>query len=192
MSTAEDVFHIYERNSKLYFTCKEWKHCPTQFNRCCYCSENMEIRPFTIGNQDKKCTFNNKCYVRPGDECSICYEPILTKRTSFLTDCGHSYHRKCLFAYIQNKWQSSSCISVVKCPLCRRSIGEQVFQSRYRSSYFLGGTENVHGLDRLEDFWLCHEFNLPEFCRNKYNHYLGFSSTCKTCNLYNTKGLTPI
>ena len=46
------------------------------------------------------------------DNCSICIEKI--KDEFFLTECGHSFHLKCIKAWFERS---------TVCPLCRKKIG---------------------------------------------------------------------
>jgi hypothetical protein len=183
MSTAEDVFYLYERNSRIYYDCK----LTNNIEKCeeeCYCYTKQEVKPFTIGDQDCPCNFKIKCYIKPGDECPICYESIDTKSSAFITDCGHQFHKKCLFKYIETKWLSTSYTSNAKCPLCRCSLGHPHFVQRYRSSYFSFPYKNDNELDKLEDFWLSKDYLLPVFCSNSYDHYLGTKKSCFICKSF--------
>lgn len=178
MSTAEDVFHLYERNSRHYYDNLE---------------EDSEIiqnvLPLTIGEQDVPCNFKIKCYVKPGEECPICYEEVKTKSTAYITNCGHTYHKKCIFDYLQSKWLSTKYTSVARCPMCRCSLGHPEFVQRYRSSYFSYTYSDDNGLDKLEDFWLSNEYKMPNFCSNGYDHYLGMDKECEFCKTYREKGI---
>lgn len=176
MSTAEEVFYLYERNSSVYY--KEDENDNIQ-----------EVLPITIGDQDVPCNIKIKCYIKPGDECPICYDEILTKSNAFITDCGHHYHKKCLFNYIHSKWRTTSYCSTARCPMCRCSLGHPDFIQRYRSSYFSYQYSDNNELDKLEDFWLSNEYKLPEFCSNNYDHYLGVNRDCCVCKSYRKNGV---
>lgn len=192
MSTAEDVFYLYERNSRYYHDCKfknSIEKCEDYSNNECYCHMKQNVIPFTIGDQyGGRPNLKIKCYIKPGDECPICYEPILTKLSAFITSCGHQYHKKCLFKYMESKWLSTSYMSVARCPMCRCSLGHPEFQQRYRYSYFSYNYEHDNGLDQLEDFWLNKDYKVPLFCSNKYDHYLGTDKICFICKSYREKG----
>jgi hypothetical protein len=189
MSTLEDVFYLYERNSRFYYNCSKPK-C-NECNECneCFCHLNQEVKPFTIGDQDTPCDLKVKCYIKPGEECPICYDKIMTKSSAFITNCGHNYHKICLFKYIKCKWESSNYLSTARCPMCRSSLGHPDFIQRYRSSYFNYHYKDDNQLDKLEDFWLSYEYKFPEFCSNKFDHYLGFDDECYNCKDYREKGL---
>jgi hypothetical protein len=97
MSTLEDVFYLYERNSRYYHDCLQQnniENCNDCWSNECYCYQKQDVLPFTIGDQDTPCDIKIKCYIRPGDECPICFDKIITKRSAFITNCGHSYHKK--------------------------------------------------------------------------------------------------
>ena len=176
MSTAEDVFYLYERNSRYYHT--------SSLN----CHSKQPVLPFTIGDQDAPCNIKYKCYIRPGDECPICCEEILTKSSAFITQCGHHYHKKCILKYMETKWVSTSFTSAARCPMCRCSLGNPEFVQRYRANYFSINYKNDNELDKLEDFWISCEYKLPLFCSNGYDHYLGIDKKCFCCEVYREKG----
>jgi len=188
MSTAEDVFYLYERNSRYYHDCTKIKECEDSCKYVCWCYLKQDVVPFTIGDQCIPCDFKIKCYIKAGEECPICYEEIMTKTTAFITNCGHSFHKKCLFKYIETKWLSSSYTSPARCPMCRCSLGHPEFIKRYRSSYFSFNYKNDNGLDKLEDFWISKDYTLPSFCSNSYDHYLGTDKKCFICESYREKG----
>jgi len=191
MSTAEDVFCLYERNSRYYHDCN-LKNCIEECNDCwsndCYCHLKQTVRPFTIGDQNVPCSLKIKCYVKPGEECPICYEEIMTKSSAFITNCGHPFHKKCLSKYIESKWLSSSYTSTARCPMCRCSLGDPDFVQRYRATYFSYNYKNDNELDKLEDFWISKDYKLPTFCSNRYDHYLGLDKFCFICKSYREKG----
>jgi len=169
MTTAEDVFPLYERSAG-----------PCEV-----------LLPHTIGDPQVPCSLKRKCYVRPGDECPICCDAIQTKRSAFVTPCGHAFHKACLCKYMETKWLSTKYTSNARCPLCRCSLGHPEFVQRYRSSYFGDQETNEttsHTLDKLEDFWIAFEFKLPYFCSHGYDHYLGMDGQCFVCRKYREKG----
>ncbi len=182
MSTFEDVFYLYERNSTYYHNCsKRYTDCLNE----CYCYLNQTVIPCTIGDPYVSCKLNIKCYIKPGEICPICYDPIITKSTAYITHCGHHFHKKCLFTYLESK-QSS--ISPTKCPMCRRFLGQPNFSQRYRSSYFNVYHKDDNELDKLEDYWINKEYALPSYCSNRYDHYLLTDINCHVCKAYREKG----
>jgi hypothetical protein len=181
MPTLEDVFYLFVRNSRYYHDChskKNVENCNERYNA------KPAVLPFTIGNQCLPCDYKIKCYVKPTDECPICYDKIMTKMNAFITDCGHHYHKKCLLKYMENKWLSTRYTSVARCPMCRCSLGHPVFMRRYSSNYYDYQYKDDNMLDKLEDFWLTIEYNLPHFCTNGYEHYLGLRKECFICESY--------
>ena len=106
ISTAEDVFYLYERNSSWYYNCKKqliFPICKSIYsingnnNYECFCESNQIVKPITIGNQNVSCSLERKCYITPGKECPICFDKILRKSEAYLTGCGHAFHKKCIF-----------------------------------------------------------------------------------------------
>lgn len=179
MSTAEDVFCLYERNSRYYNSLDD------DGNE----NSTQNVYPFTIGDQDVPCNYKIKCYIRPNDECCICYNNIDKKNNAFITNCGHVFHKKCIFNVLKFKWLSSKYTSVARCPICRCSLGHPEFIQRYRSSYFSYNYYDSNELDKLEDFWLSNEYKLPNFCSSDYKHYLGMHNNCEYCKSYRVNGL---
>lgn len=191
MSTAEDVFYLYERNSRYYHDCSQNGNldtCKDCWSNECYCHLKQDVFPFTIGDQYVPCSIKVRCYIRPGDACPICCDPILTKSSAFITGCGHHYHKKCLFKYMETKWNSTRYLSPIRCPMCRCCLGHPELVQRYRASYFGINYKNDNEIDKLEDFWISCEYKLPSFCSNGYDHYLGISKDCFCCKEYREKG----
>jgi hypothetical protein len=183
MATAEDVFHLYERNLNYYTKCSNIDLCPTKNCDECYCQELFSVKPITIGEQDIKCNFIRKCYIRPGQECSICLEPIIKKSEAYLTYCGHGFHKKCIFNSFEKKWSQKYC-STFRCPLCRRNLVADIanINIRYQEKW------GQFTLDHLEDFWYRKDFILPQYCPNGWQHYEGLNSECSCCIRYRKYG----
>lgn len=191
MTTAEDVFYLYERNSRYYHDCNfknQIEECSDCWNNECFCHLNQDVIPFTIGDQYVPCDLKIKCYIKPGHECPICYDTILQKSSAFITNCGHAFHKKCIFKCMEIKWINNGYISNANCPLCRCSLGHPELMQRYKSSYFSLNFKYDNGLDKLEDFWLTKDYKLPIFCSNSYRHYLGMNKECFVCKSYREKG----
>ncbi|MFY7728215.1 MAG: RING finger protein [Flavobacterium sp.] len=187
MSTVDDVFYLYERNLKYYYRCGN-DRCGNECDQA-YCGQCLpDVLPLTIGDQTTPCSLAVKCYVKPGTECPICYEPILTKRSAYITECGHHFHKRCMFTYIETKWRSTAYVSTARCPMCRSFLGHPEFEQRYRATYFGVQYREDLELDKLEDFWLTKDYKLPTFCSNQYNHYLGMQTDCDTCQQYRAHG----
>lgn len=59
----------------------------------------------------KKLQYIDKMYQRHGEECSICFEPLLNDQKTVTTPCDHIFHVVCYRNIRDNK-----------CPLCRSLI----------------------------------------------------------------------
>ena len=183
MTTTDDVFWLYERNkNKEYNDCiKLCKPCPNLFGTDCCCESLDPVLPITIGEQDVPCRFKTKSYIKIGEECPICFDPIIHKKNAYLTGCGHAYHRKCVFNSIQAKWEIKP-YSTLRCPMCRSNLGYPEMFERYNYSY-----DKNTSLDRLEDYWVSKEFRMPGFC-SFGKHYLGMKNNCSNCINYRNTG----
>ena len=168
MSTLEDVFLNNEERPK-------------------FMNYNSVIVPQNIGCKNPICNLKYKCYIRQGEECPICYDPIMVKSNAFLSNCGHQFHKSCLFEYMKIKWRETEYTAMVNCPICRKYIEHPQFGRKYVSSYF-GINSYKNGLDKLEDLWLSLDYILPEYCSNGYKHYLGVNNKCFCCKAYREKG----
>ena len=191
MSTLEDVFYLHERTSNYYHNCSlrnEMGTCPMNVDNDCFCSIYQTVMPEIIGNEMVGCNLDKKCYIKPGEECPICFEEIIHKSNAFITNCGHTFHKKCLNKYMHIKWLSTKWTSVARCPICRCSLGYQRFYNRYRSNYEDIQNEHDNELDKLEDFWLSIEYKIPYFCSNGYDHYLGIKKDCYYCKKFRENG----
>ena len=184
MSTVEDVFCLYERNHLDYLNCSKngkLDSCPTKWMNECYCHMDSDTMPLTIGDQSVPCILNRKCYIKPGEECPICFEPILTKNNAYITRCGHSFHRSCLFKTYETKHNNKP-FAVFRCPMCRSMTEKFMFYTKYNIK------RDMSTLDYLENFWLSKDYDIPMYCSNKYNHYLGMKPNCKKCKLFCKNG----
>jgi hypothetical protein len=168
MATAEDVFHLYEKNTN---------------NISGVCNASQEVQPITIGNQFIPCSFNRKCYVKQGEECPICYDPILRKNDTYLTCCGHSYHKACIFKAMETRY-NENCTRLFKCPNCRTRLGLDLHEINTRYQF------GENHLDNLENFWLSKDFIVIQKCFNRYDHDLGMKNNCNVCLKYRKKGFT--
>ena len=155
----EDVFHLYEKS-----------------NHQCQ-NNNNNVLPITIGEQEYPCRLNVKTYIKIGEECSVCLEPMLHKTDAYLTGCGHPFHKKCLSRVFKAKWEIKP-FSVFRCPMCRSGLGCPDLFVRYDS-------ENQ--LDKLENFWITKDCLIPELC-DRGTHYLGMKNNCQTCLHYRNTG----
>lgn len=180
MTTVDDVFPLYIREpNKIYNTCTNLANCPNSFDDVCYCYSETPINPITIGNTEVLCNINRKCYIKPNEECPICMESIMMNSTAYLTCCGHSFHKTCIFKSMEAHW-NKSCFKNFKCPICRRNLGMDIHNINQRYNF----NSNTSYLDEIEHFWLTKEFHIPHLCKNQYDHYLGMKKGCIDCNNY--------
>ena len=136
------------------------------------------ILPIKIGNDEIKPKLNTKMYIKPNDICPICYENIIRKSDSYLSVCGHGFHKKCIFKAYEAKQISKPC-GLFRCPCCRTSLGTDLEEINERYNLF---NDDVNGLDILESFWIKKDYTMPLIC-NK--HYLGMNKNCIKCKNYN-------
>jgi hypothetical protein len=102
-----------------------------------------------------------KHYLKIGETCSICLDEITSRKDAFLTDCGHSFHIKCIIDYdYKNSFNNIG----VFCPMCRSDMGNYLdIRDKYK--------ESRNSLDILEDFEMNKHLKLPKVC---YNYHHGF------------------
>lgn len=189
--TADDVFSLYERNKGVYDNCKlAGRECPdNEIGLTCYCYiSNTPVLPITIGDQYVKCDYKRKVYIKQGEECSICLEQIYQKNNAYLTSCGHSFHKACLFKAFESKIYNKNTFN---CPNCRAKIGYPEFYCRYSNVFkrFDAKLCKHHNLDILEDFWLGKDFTTIQMCHCGERHALGMKNGCKRCLEYRLNGL---
>lgn len=176
MTTAEDVWYLYEKKNTYKDLIKHDKTTDyiDNFDTDLY---ESPVNPEKIGNQFNSCNFKRKVYIKPGEECPICLENIVTKSNAYLTGCGHSFHKKCLFKnYEANRKMKANCS--LNCPMCRSNLGLEIKECAHRYLCY----DNY--LDQLENFWLRNEFMCCDICYNKKDHYIGMKKDCETCKQY--------
>jgi hypothetical protein len=184
MSTAEDVYCVYERNSTYYFDCIQQgniDNCPYKMFNMCHCYSKQVVFPLTIGNCDVPCELYRKCYIKPGEECPICFDPILQKSNAYITCCGHSFHKSCIFKAMEAKWKDNYAGKFC-CPICRTSLGMDLHELNIRY------TSRINHLDDLENVSNSSNYILSELCSHGWNHYAGFNKNCKACLIYRNTG----
>ena len=185
MSTAEDVFYLYERNLLCYTDCRKLDHRKCEVlegDNDCYCHMDALVQPITIGNQYVPCSFKRKCYIKQGEECPICIEPIMNKTNAYLTCCGHSFHKLCIFKAFQQK-NIDNVHDKFNCPVCRTYLGTDMYEIFVRYNCKPGS------LDFIENFLLTKEYIIPYICSRGEDHYLGLNSNCISCKRYRKKGI---
>lgn len=187
MTTCEDVFYLYERNSTYYYDCKKqgkFDKCPNKFLNKCQCIYEQKVLPISIGEQDCDCNLNKKCYIKLGEKCPICLEKILIKKNALLTPCGHSFHKKCIFDAMETVTPLLKGNSV-NCPMCRSKLGWSLeeLNNRYNSE--------PGSLDEIENFWFRDGLVPRVICQTteKINeHYMGMNKDCEICLEYRKYG----
>lgn len=192
MSTEDDVFCLYERNSSWYHNCNNFNkmtECPTSWVNKCECYLKQPVKPVTIGDQTVKCNFKRKIYIIPNQECSICLEPIVTKSNAYLTSCGHGFHKSCIYKAFETKMLKKYA-SQFKCPECRTKLGYDLdnLNDRYNTNNDNDNDNNKFTLDDLENFWIRKDYNLPQLCSTNWKHYIGFNVGCSVCLHYIKNG----
>jgi hypothetical protein len=187
MATIEDILNPIERNAWFYVDIngedadyyyeKEVPIDVYPYNICNYVFDRIEKEKAFYDRQTSSYKYITKTihdnlkikhYIKFGEECSICYEPIYSKPNAFLTDCGHCFHKTCI-----SKWLISTSLEA-GCPICRQDIGLFEF-SRYAST---------KGLDGLEEFELNKDIRLPEYCGGYDDgklHIMGIGKNCPDC-----------
>jgi len=183
MSTMEDVLWSFERNSSVYDKCTNEAMCTNNVCGECYCTSTSPILPETICDIDAAvCDITIKAYVCPGEQCSICMDAIYTRKRAYLSPCGHSFHKTCIYKAYEYKWRHKWC-SQFKCPMCRRNINLIDLGERYSSA---------NKLDQLENFWILgSDLQMPQYCSSITDaepHIKGMRGDCKACINYRVNG----
>jgi len=160
----EDIYDLYEYSNLNKNTNKN--------------NSNSIILPIKMGNDEMKPKLNVKMYIKFSENCPICYEDIIRKSDAYLSQCGHSFHKKCIFKCYETKQLDKRC-SVFRCPCCRTSLGTDIEEINERYDLF---NENANGIDALESFWIKKDYIMPLLCDG---HYLGMDSKCIRCKKYN-------
>jgi hypothetical protein len=187
MTTTDDVFALYERNKNYYCSCDKLNVTNIKSTLCSeYCYLTSTVKPLTIGDQEVPCKFNRKIYIKPGEECAICLDGIITKTTAFLTPCGHAFHKECISKAYETTLLTNYRHNYA-CPCCRTVIGEPSVDERYHPSTFTQGEPCVN-MDAVEAYWMHKNTRMPAVCPPTYNHYIGLKNDCKRCLNYRKTG----
>lgn len=194
------VWWVYERNSNYYHICKDISNCPNTFQRnLCYCHRHALVKPIIIGECgfwcDDKIGLNHKSYIKWGEICPICTDPIIYKRNAWITPCGHGFHRNCLVdnhRYRQINKMTIEYTNSIPCPMCREGLIECCIGladiNRYGDEFEDDEDDNKKNLlDRLEDFWLNIDRSYYYLCYD-CDKGLGMNNSCKTCVNYQKTG----
>jgi hypothetical protein len=180
--TLEDTFNDYGLSI--------WRHVENDDDMWDVISDEGRIQPQHMISKTKmvikkcishiqpKCIHENlkqKHYIMFGEECPICYEPILHKRSAFLTDCGHAFHYKCIMDYEYHNTINYKNFNTV-CPICRQHMG---YYQELKNKYF----NDCNKLDQLENYNDTIQYTNPEFCSSCYK-IKGFNKFCDKCLHY--------
>jgi hypothetical protein len=169
MATLENIFHCDERNRWLYAEGNELiSPVPIQIGYSQITREKTVLE-----------NLNHRHYIKIGEECIICCQPILHKANAVLTECGHYFHNSCVKKYYEMNFNQ-----IGSCPLCRQDIGEGPNLQIYCNSHKV--------LDKLEDFWMHFDTLIPKKCYDldidEENHVhllslhnLGMNKNCSKC-----------
>jgi len=142
----------------------------------------------TISKLNRYNNLNHKHYIKIGEECPICLNPILHRKEAYLTDCAHSFHCHCIASNYNTNYEYG-----YKCPICRQDVG--IFDDckhRYSEDKCISNS-----LDKLEDFWNNIDTDCPHKCYYVFSngdtnyrtvHDLGMKQNCKRCKIYRTTG----
>lgn len=99
---TEDMFQCVVKQGKE----QEELNCPAYGEASLKCVASDAI------NESKPAT----SYMKWGQVCVICFDPIVNQQNAYLTECNHAMHKAC----ITSLWNSTNFSSMeFKCPLCR-------------------------------------------------------------------------
>lgn len=182
------IWSLHERNSSVYFRCKDISKCPTtEEGKECLCIRNQIVCPIEIGHTWTPICLETCAYIPYGASCPICLSSISQKKNAWITHCGHAFHRTCLIQSY-NSYMNNPNIehygNVMPCPMCRADLptyccGFEI--QRYQGSF------PGNGLDRLEDYEHVKEIKEPLECWSCCK-YLGMNKSCNACIDYCKNG----
>ena len=192
MTTLEDIFSPYERNRMIYRKKGDGVHVSTimicdidggqkiskthiQFVPVLSISSQRVVKVPHILPKSILENLKIKHYIKIGEECPICFEPIFHKKNAFLTNCGHSFHYSCIRKYYLSTFFLSE--GGILCPLCRGNADTWGFDD-LKKIYF---HTRIYPLDKLENFWSTIDLQLAQPCSNTDDHYIGMKNNCSTC-----------
>jgi hypothetical protein len=202
--TVEDIFYVHERNRLIYYDCEKQgciDKCPNNLLQVCCCKNYCPVYPDIISN-DYKINHNKtkKIYIKPGEICPICYDPIINKKNAFLTPCGHSFHKTCL-----NQTHTSNLLRFgskneekMPCPMCRKTIHVENFYDPLKIFFYKKNPSEFDIFDAgeickntdfcklVDNFWEKGELNSPQIClsRNMGPHFFGMKKNCTQCIIF--------
>ena len=181
MTTLEDILNPYERN--IWFYIEDNEHLdiiPVEF----YCEiyrSNHEI------TKDKKDNLKIKHYIKFGELCPICYEPIYFKKHALLGNCGHCFHNHCIFKRDEIDLYTVKQNKLGECPYCRQDMGlYECSNNRYQTTkgknQFCDGVENYINNYNLTYSNICMRYTMQG------RHAVGFDKNCYECLKYRNTG----
>jgi Ring finger domain len=184
------IWSPYERNRNYYHKHSTPDTCPTysDFGRCS-CRYRQLLYPLIVGGcgfdwmpNNSKPSMNRRCYIGFGEQCPICIQPILHKKTAWLTPCGHAFHRKCLLYAFRHYLELDIAYSnVMPCPICRNELTNCCIGEDTTPRYNISFNDPINDFDYLENFWTDMEEKVSIKCLT-CNHILGSNaSKCKKC-----------
>ncbi len=190
MTTLEDVLYLnYTTSSRL--VPNDAILLPKYITSSAPSAEQSQPRRRQRKLKNKKTT-----HIKPGDECSICLEGIVTPANAYITGCGHVFHKTCLCRHVQVPTMQATCT------MCRRGL-ELLYEPYYQR--YAAASDNTadlsvstaidtsasapeekeNYLDKLEDFWQGIHIICPDVCSYGYDHYLGMQQKrCHGCKWY--------
>lgn len=170
---------------ELDFGCCEESDFPIQIctgwsiiKKCHYSPHLYKITGLFSTKHSSIDNVKKRRYIVPGEECPICYEPIISKQSAYITNCGHRFHYGCIQQCEYVDLKNLGC-----CPFCRQNIGLEPHSLKFRNEL------SSKGLDRLEDFWfnfgtfnpqMCYKYDVPHDIIYDI-HVLGMKSSCTEC-----------
>jgi hypothetical protein len=91
--------------------------------------------------------FTKVPYIKFGELCSICFEPITNRKNAYYTECEHIMHKTCITAYYNSTYNKReyghSYNWNISCPICRTDLQKCVWlEKRGLTNPFLKNSLN--------------------------------------------------
>jgi len=119
-----------------------------------------------------------KRYCRKDEVCAICLEMCFFQKNTWITACGHVFHKTCLKNYYQFDAKDKTC------PTCRGNAGNMEFLDGMRFQVGLSTTNKLDLLDEIDSL-------IPKSCENN-DHFLGMKKECNVCCEYRMPSRTVV
>lgn len=118
---------------------------------------------------------NKNVYIVEGSECPICYEPIVSHKNAYLTECNHAFHKTCLTKWYEAKETKENSVD---CPMCRQDPGE--------FDWILDGMmfNKTNARFSLEDFEMYPSYIPIQKCMACKEVIGTKRKTCNKCNIW--------